>query len=137
MADAPGAGGSNESLEARAQANDARLIRNVRWRLLAWSGGTTLVVLLALGLALYGTVARTLEANGVALLEARLDEIRQGDPRGPGGPAIGYSFGGRASGTFAMLIDEDSRQLLNRRVLPPDGLPDFASLAAPRAHGRH
>src|SRR6188508_1172399 len=50
---------------------DARLIRRVRWRLVAWSAGVTLVVLLILGAVLYAAVARSLEASSLARLEAR------------------------------------------------------------------
>jgi hypothetical protein len=49
-------------------AADARLIRRVRLRLIAWSGLTTLVVLLVLGIAMYAIAARTLEAAGTAQL---------------------------------------------------------------------
>jgi hypothetical protein len=56
-------------------AADARLIRRVRLRLIAWSGLSTLVVLVVLGVAMYAIVARTLDAAGTAQLEARRDEI--------------------------------------------------------------
>jgi hypothetical protein len=42
---------------------DARLLRRVRWRLVAWSGGSTLAVLLLLGLAAYLVVAASLAAS--------------------------------------------------------------------------
>ena len=57
-------------------AADARLIRRVRFRLIAWSGLSTLIVLLVLGIAMYAIVARQLEAAGTAQLEARRGESR-------------------------------------------------------------
>ena len=40
---------------------DAALVRRVRWRLLAWSGGSTLAVLVLLGTLIYIGVASSLE----------------------------------------------------------------------------
>src|SRR5215210_1701733 len=57
--------------EAGASESDARLVRNVRWRLVAFSGGSTLLVLLVLGIALYLAVASTLAGASVSQLEAR------------------------------------------------------------------
>ncbi|HJW21654.1 MAG TPA: HAMP domain-containing sensor histidine kinase [Candidatus Limnocylindrales bacterium] len=61
---------------ARESAEDGRLMRRVRWRLVAWSGGSTLVVLIALGLALYVTAATTLESSGMSALQSRVGELR-------------------------------------------------------------
>ena len=47
-----------------AQTGDARLLRRVRWQLVAWSGGIVLVVLVSLGIVLSIAVARSLEATG-------------------------------------------------------------------------
>ena len=44
--------------------HDDALVRRVRWRLLAWSGGTTLVVLITLGALLYAVAAASLSAAG-------------------------------------------------------------------------
>src|SRR6188472_1271060 len=43
---------------------EAALVRRVRLRLLAWSGGTTLAVLLLLGTVIYLAVANSLAAAG-------------------------------------------------------------------------
>ena len=40
--------------------SDAALVRRVRWRLLAWSGGSTLAVLVLLGSLIYVAVANSL-----------------------------------------------------------------------------
>ena len=123
-----------DPVEQRAIDADARLVRGVRWRLVAWSGLTTLVVLLILGIALYAIVARSLATAGIAQLETRADDINGAIARGgPGRAALGQIFGGRASGTIAMLVDEDGRQVL--RASPPlqEGLPELASIAAAAA----
>ena len=51
--------------ELAAEATDGRLIRNVRRNLVLWSGGTTLLILLALAVALYAAVAGSLASSGV------------------------------------------------------------------------
>ena len=61
--------------DPRALAADGRLIRGVRWRLVLWSGLTTLVVLAILGVALYAVAARTLESTGVTQLAERVEPI--------------------------------------------------------------
>ena len=126
---AEGTGPAIES-EAAADAGDARLIRDVRWRLVAWSGGSTLLVLLALGLALYLSVASSLEATGVAALEQRADDIRSfGRPPGGAESPIDVVFGG--GGTLAILVTPEGAAIGPRGVAVPGGLPDRdATIAA-------
>lgn len=112
--------------------SDAQLIRGVRLRLVAWSGVTTLVVLVVLGVALYARAATELRDAGERQLTTRADEIVGflRDPRGrPGGPEFGFRFGGSSSGTFATFVDGDGRPI-GPAPAPPDGLPDRASIAA-------
>ena len=80
----PSAPAATDAAADPSLAADARLIRRVRLRLIAWSGLSTMVVLLVLGIAMYAIVARTLEAAGTAQLEARRDEIE--DALQSGGP---------------------------------------------------
>ena len=97
---------------------DARLVRRVRWRLVAWSAGSTLLLLLLLGAALYLGVQRSLAATGTAQLERQADMLRdfmEHDPHGGIGPHDGGGgggdeddspfgrpvFGGPASGTLS------------------------------------
>jgi signal transduction histidine kinase len=111
--------------EQAASAVDAQLVRDVRWRLVAWSGGSTLLVLLALGVALYLSVASSLEATGVAALNQRAQEIETFGrrPGGPGDePPIDIVFGG--GGTFAILIAPNGTPIGPRQIPIPDGLPD-------------
>lgn len=52
------------------------MLRRTRWRLIAWSGGSTMVVLLVLGIAIYAAAATSLTAASEAQLEARYAEVR-------------------------------------------------------------
>ncbi len=118
--------------DVEAIASDNRLMRTVRWRLVLWSGLSTLVVLAILGMLLYWSAARTLEANGVEQLTDRTTQIVDDlqNPRGrPGGPAYGFIFGGNSSGTFAMAVDAEGNSLVRGNTLPP-GLPVRDSLTA-------
>ena len=118
-------------------AADARLIRRVRLRLIAWSGLSTLIVLLVLGIAMYAIAARTLESAGVAQLEARRDEIEHAFQSGRPGPALGQIFGGRGSGTLALLVDEEGDSIVGPGPGPgtPEGLPVQASIDAAAVSG--
>jgi hypothetical protein len=49
--------------ELAADTNEGRLVRHVRRNLVLWSGGTTLVVLLMLAVALYVAVASSLASS--------------------------------------------------------------------------
>ena len=116
---------------------DARLIRRVRWRLVAWSAGVTLVVLLVLGAVLYAAVARSLEASSLARLEARAQALspEQGDRDFDDSPPLELVMGGAASGTFAFLVGDDGQVFRPRFDVPAD-LPDDGSMAAARANGQ-
>jgi two-component system sensor histidine kinase CiaH len=100
---------------------DAALVRRVRWRLVAWSGGSTLIVLLALGSLLYAAVAGSLARAATEQLMGRAASVRGGlslapPPIGVGGPLLevrgitmvdaqpGVAIGGPASGTVAKVL---------------------------------
>lgn len=121
-----------DAAEQATLADEAHLLRRVRLRLVAWSGVSTLVVLLVLAVALYAVVANSLASAGTALLTARVDPLVQFLEGGrPERPAEGFMFGGGSSGTFAMLLDQDGTPLMGRRELAiPDGLPDLAGVEA-------
>src|SRR5258707_4591589 len=123
-----------DAAEAAAAEGDARLIRSVRWRLLAWSGGTTLLVLLFLGAALYLTVAQTLEANGVAVLGSRADQIvaavTHERPAGDRPPTDFLFCGG---GTFAIIVAPDGTTIGPPQFTVPAGLPDRDAIAGSTA----
>ncbi len=117
-------------------AREAVLLKRVRWRLVAWSGGITLLILLVLGTALYTVVDRQLEAASVARLEARLSQVI---PDGPTDlddmPPLQLVMGGASSGTFAYLIASDG-QVFRPPFDGPASLPDADSVAAAMAAGR-
>ncbi|HEY6058626.1 MAG TPA: hypothetical protein VIV06_11370, partial [Candidatus Limnocylindrales bacterium] len=88
-------------------APDARVLRRVRWRLVAWSAGATLVVLVVLGVAIYTAVAGSLASSGQQQLSERASILSDviSNPRLGVGPGdrdrlpIGFAFGGPSSGT--------------------------------------
>jgi signal transduction histidine kinase len=133
-----GATGDASSTETqarrRASMPDARLLRGVRWRLVAWSAGTTLVALALLGSALYFAVSGSLESSGKEQLALRMNDVKQflSEARLPPARApIGLTVGGRASGTFAFIVQPDLQSI------GPDvgltGLPDGEAIAVARA----
>jgi two-component system sensor histidine kinase CiaH len=97
---------------------ESALLRRTRWRLMAWSGGTTLLVLLVLGVAIYVAASGSLAETGKQQLLDRVQELAfpkvlnvQGGP-----PAIavtsdpssaGVVFGGETSGTLAQVVPLD------------------------------
>src|SRR3954471_20392951 len=127
-----------DAADQDAVAADERLVSRVRLRLVVWSGGITLLVLLVLGIVLYVAVARSLETTAVGLLHDRAAALQNNIGR-PGrfGAALGFAFGGDASGTAALLIDTDGQTVLN---LPPDasliqGIPVADGIQAAKATG--
>ncbi len=130
-------GAGHEASEREASEREARLVRRVRWRLVIWSGGTTLLVLLALGIAIYVAVTNTLADTGVSQLNDRASQLTEVVERGfgPGGPPTDFIFGGGGSGTFAFLVSDDG-SVFGPNVTVPDALPDRDGIAAARLNGR-
>jgi signal transduction histidine kinase len=110
--------------ELAAETADSRMVRHVRRNLVLWSGGTTLLILVALAAALYVAAATSLADAGIAQLDARMAIIRGARPD-PDDPArYGFIFGGGGSGTYAMILDPNGDPILGPRdQLPPPGLP--------------
>ena len=138
MAEPVAVGPGNDVAEAVASEADARLVRDVRRRLVAFSGGSTLLVLLALGVALYLSVASSLQAAGQAALDQRAEDLTlfvRGQPPGDGDHPTDIIFGGGGS-TFAILIAPDGTAIGPRQFVLPDGLPDRAAATAAGASGR-
>jgi len=116
--------------------DDAALLRRTRRRLIAWSGGLTLLILLALGALVYGAVANELEGRGTAVLERRAVEVsRIIGRRGPlpDRPPFGLTFGGEQSGTLTLAIAPDGSVL--GRLDEVAGLPIESSAEAARQSG--
>jgi two-component system sensor histidine kinase CiaH len=114
---------------------EAQLLRRVRIQLVLWSGGVTLALLVLLGIVLYVAVDRSLSTQGTAELVSQANQLTRTPPN-PGDelPAGGFIFGGPASGTIAMVLDEQGIPGLRQRV--PDGLPVTASVDAARTTGK-
>jgi two-component system sensor histidine kinase CiaH len=123
--------------ERQASAADATLIRRVRWRLVAWSGGSTLLVLVLLGAALYAAVANSLSTASLSQLSNRVDPVADGlegrteDPDQQPAP-FGFQFG--AGNTFLFAFDDSGRvvQLNRGPVAVLQGLPQTDGIEAAR-----
>ena len=123
---------------------DGELIRRTRRRLVAWSGGLTLVILLVLGIAVASVVARSLAATGEEQLRQRASLLlsvargplptRGGGGGGPRGGELGLAFGGPTSGTFGMLVAPDN-SLVEPSVRLSEGFPVQVSVDAARTSG--
>jgi two-component system, OmpR family, sensor histidine kinase CiaH len=124
---------------------DAALVRRVRWRLLAWSSGSTLVVLLVLGSVLYAAVAGSLAKAATDQLYGRATSVVANAVNSFAGPypAIGppafqgvtqidgqpgLVIGGPASGTVATLTQVNGPDI--GAGAPGDQLVDKAALEA-------
>ena len=115
---------------------DAALLRRTRLRLLAWSGGLTLVILVLLGAALYVAVSGSLAARGTDLLAARaegLARILRGPGQIPDRFVLGPGFGGESSGTLALIVRPNDTLVGPAELQDITGLPDAAGVAAARA----
>lgn len=115
--------------------DDARLVRRVRLQLALWSGGVTLVLLLLLGGVLYVAVDRSLSTSGTAQLVNQAARLTGGRPGPDVLPEGGFKFGGPASGTFAMVVDEVGDPVGRGGRIPP-GLPVTASIDAVHESGQ-
>jgi len=123
--------------ELAAAASDGRLIRGVRRNLVLWSGGTTLLVLVVLAVALYAAVAGSLANAGTAQLDARMSQIRGERPDPRDETRYGFIFGGGGSGTYALIVGPDGEVVTGPRSgHPPPGLPIDAGVTAATATGR-
>jgi signal transduction histidine kinase len=122
--------------EQIAEATDGRLIRHVRRNLVLWSGGTTLLILVALAVALYAAVAGSLSNSGIGQLDARMNLIRGDRPDPADLSRYGFIFGGGGSGTYALIIGPDGTVVNGPRGPQPPGLPFTAGVTAATASGR-
>jgi signal transduction histidine kinase len=123
--------------ELAAETTDGRLIRSVRRNLVLWSGGTTLLILVALAVALYAAVAGSLANAGITQLDARMDQIRGERPDPRDETRYGFIFGGGGSGTYALIVGPDGGVVTGPRGphRPPE-LPFAAGVASAASTGR-
>ncbi|HET7828404.1 MAG TPA: HAMP domain-containing sensor histidine kinase [Candidatus Limnocylindrales bacterium] len=140
------------SASVAASAADAPVLRRTRRRLIAWSAGSTFVVLVVLGAAIYWAAASSLRASGVAQLQARASELATVAMTGPVGmpagdqlltvtndPAQpGFVIGGATSGTIGFVNTLPVGGAFSggteaTRVPPPGPIPAFHADAATMA----
>jgi two-component system sensor histidine kinase CiaH len=136
MADGVRLSGTDDGAEQAALAVEAALLKHVRWRLVAWSGISTMLVLLVLSAILYAVVANTLAAASIAQLDGRADPVIRliEDPTGRR-PEFGFEFGG--GNTLLYLFDDAGTPIQGeRQVVIPGGLPEPDGVAAARVDGR-
>jgi signal transduction histidine kinase len=122
--------------EAPRDGGDASLLRRTRLRLLAWSAGLTLLILVLLGAALYAAVSGSLAARGTDLLAARADglvHLLERPGQIPDRFVLGPGFGGEASGTLALIVRPDGVLVGPTELQDIAGLPNPAGVAAARA----
>ena len=117
---------------------DARLLRRTWRRLILWSGGITLAILVVLGGAIYLTVDRSLSDSTEQRLQSRADQIANFINRAPGqdaslGPELqtGIVFGGPTSGTLAMVVGP-ANESVGPQIGGLSGLPDMVAVAVAR-----
>lgn len=131
----------DDAADAQGHEADAALLRRVGRRLVAWSGGSTLVVLIVLGVALYAAVASSLAGASVGQLAARTDPVAAvltGQPQGSGVPdpgPFGFRPGTGNTFLFAFDVDGDPVQLGRDPVVVLEGLPSPEGMAAARDAG--
>lgn len=116
--------------------DDAALLRRTRRRLIAWSGGLTLLILLALGALVYGAVANELATRNTAILQTRAQDVARIISRPgplPDRPPFGFAFGGEQSGTLTLAVQPDGSVL--GRLDQVAGLPIEPSVDAARVEG--
>jgi len=115
---------------------DAEVVRRVRWRLAAWSGGATFIVIVALGVAIYAAVAGSLASSGRQQLDVRaaaIQEFLTSARRGPGErPPIEFAFGGATSGTFGYVVTP-ADLVYGPRDFDNESLPVTAGIEVARA----
>jgi len=126
---------TDDGAEQATLADEARLLRQTRLRLVAWSGLSTLAVLLVLAVGLYAVVARTLESASVTQLESRtaaITSLLEGSPGDPGSE-LGFLFGN--GNTLLYLFDGAGNpvRIGDRGQVIPAGLPEPAGVAGATA----
>ena len=111
---------------------DARILRRTQLRLLAWSGGITLLILIVLGASLYLVVSRYVTSAGEQRVNQRIDTVEDGlrSNLRPNQVSLGIIFGGPSAGTWAYIIVSGSPPYTpTETYVAGNVLPDMASVA--------
>ena len=129
---------------------DAVMLRRVRLRLVGWSAGLTLLVMLGLGTAVYLVINASLTGSAVDTLQRRLDATEERltslpPDRFPRRPELGFpdvgipfgapAFGGSASGTVTLIVDQGGH-LFGPLQSGLVGLPIPDGIRAAQANGQ-
>jgi len=104
---------------------DARILRRTRLRLMAWSGGITLVILLVMGVAIYSAVSNLVSNDSVSRLEDFANVYARaigGNPPAVRPRQLDPEFGTRYAGIFIVVLDSSGNMVLRTSTLPP-GVP--------------
>lgn len=133
MPDGPSSPVDLEAQDAPALAADARLLERVWRNLTLWSGGTTLLVLLALSAVLYAAVAGSLTNAGIGELQERYDRETRQRPDPDDDSRLGFIFG---SSTYALALDANGNPVVRRGAQLPDGFPYVPGVEAAAGGGR-
>jgi two-component system sensor histidine kinase CiaH len=123
---------------------ESRVLRATRWRLVAWSGGLTLAVLLVLGATIYFSVTRFMAEEARDVLERRAALMAPiivvgGVQQGPISIAFdeataGVTFLGPASGSLALIVSPGGLVSgIPGPLVRTLGLPDDAGVDAAKA----
>jgi two-component system, OmpR family, sensor histidine kinase CiaH len=133
----PGTHAAIREPDGAAEVEDAPLLRRTRWRLMAWSGGLTLLILVVLGVALYGAVAGNLDATATTQLQHRAEDLGRFIQNNGflQRPQVGIAFGGEAGGTVAFVIGPGGSVQGASGLGLPSGLPDAQGAAASEQSG--
>jgi signal transduction histidine kinase len=128
------------AVEQRERERDARMVRGVRWRLVLFSGGATLAVLLLLGVAIYTAVGDSLADASVTRMSRRAEEIG-GYLAAPGRRLPRFDmFVGSDSGTFAYVVDPSDDSVVQAPGFVLEGqvpeVPDVDAVHAAADTGR-
>ena len=123
--------------ESPAEVEEAPLLRRTRWRLIAWSGGLTLLIIAVLGVSVYAAVAGMMNANVTVPLERRAETIAAFVTQSgfPGRPQVGVAFGGDAGGTIAFVVGPNGSVQGGAGIELPQGLPDTQGVTAAQKTG--
>jgi len=121
-----------EAADAPVLAADARLLKRVWRNLTLWSGGTTLLILLALSAVLYAAVASSLATAGVRELEDRFALETRQRPDPDDATRLGFVFG---SSTYALALDSSGNPVVRPGTRLPDGFPYQPGVDAAAATG--
>jgi two-component system, OmpR family, sensor histidine kinase CiaH len=118
---------------ARIADEDSRILRRTRLRLMAWSGGITLVVLVVLGAAAYAVSANAFASDSTNRLVSFAKELLAEGTTPTETSPYEVVFGGDRAGTIPVVVSADQKRVWPRGL--PVGLPNSAGVKIALAGG--